>query len=398
MKNRFIIIIPDGMGDYPLKELNFKTPLMVAETPNFDLLNREGIVGLANTIPEGMSAGSDVAILSVLGYDPQKYYKGRGPLEAVARGISLKSSDVVFRCNLITTDGERILDYSAGHITTEEARSLLKVVAEKLETDKIKFYPGISYRHLMVWKEGPMEVKCIPPHDIIGEKIKENLPQGEGENTLKSLIWNSVEILDKLDINKRRADEGKPKANMIWLWGQGKRPDLPSFKQKFGITGRVITAVDLVKGIGILCGLPPQEVPGATGYYDTNYQGKADYALKVLEKEDLVLVHIEAVDEAGHNGHLEEKILAIEKVDKIILGTILQGINKRTSHYKILIMPDHYTPLAVRTHTNDAVPFLIYPAGERKTPNLKFNEIESKESEYKFSEGHKLMDFFITGK
>lgn len=392
---KYILIIPDGMADYPLKELENTTPLQVAKKPNMDFLNKIGEVGMVRTIPEGVSPGSDVAILSIMGYDPKKYYTGRGPLEAPARNVSLASYDVAFRCNLICSDGKTLIDYSGGHITTGESFVLMKKIAEKLDTEKIKFYPGISYRHLMKWSYGPENVVCIPPHDIIGEEIKKFLPKGDGEKILRNLIFNSIEILDKHEINKKRIDKGLNPANMIWLWGQGKKPKIKKFFDKYKIEGSVISAVDLIKGLAFYAGLESIEVPGATGYYDTNYIGKAEYALSSLEKKDFVFIHIEATDEAGHNADIQAKIDAIENIDKKIIGTILKNIK---DEHRILILPDHFTPLSLRTHTKEDVPFLLYDSRNPKKQNLLFDEISAKETDLKITEGYKLMDLFISEK
>lgn len=391
---KYFIIIPDGACDYPLKELDNLTPLQFSRTPNTDYLARNGIVGIVKTIPEGLPKGSDVAIFSLLGYDPKKYYTGRGPLEAASLGVKMKDNDVAFRCNLITSDGEIIIDYAAGHISTEEAYILMKKISEKLETDYLKFYPGISYRHLMLWKNGPEDIKCVPPHDIIGGKIKENLPKGEGERILKNLIYNSIEILDSHDINKKRRDEGKNPANMIWPWGAGKFPRIQTFMEKYGITGAVITAVDVVKGIGKLAGLEFIKVPGVTGYYDTNYKNKGEYAVGASSKFDLVVVHIEATDEAGHNADIEEKIKAIEMIDREIIGRIVKNIN----NFKIMVVSDHFTPVSLRTHTSEPVPFLIYSSDKHYNYKVEFDEISAKKSNFYFEEGEKLIEFFMKEK
>lgn len=402
---KYILIVPDGMADYPLTELNNQTPWQVAKTPNFDLLAKEGRLGIAQTIPEGVSPGSDVAILSILGYDPRKYYTGRGPIEAVALKVSLSPKDVAFRCNLITSDGNNLIDYSAGHISTEDAWTLMKKVADKLETEEIKFYPGVSYRHLMVWKGGPEDIICTPPHDIRGKRIKEHLPKGEREKVLHQIIWNSIEILDKDDLNKKRQGEGKAPANMLWPWGGGKKVKFPQFEEKYKIKGRVISAVDLVKGIGLCAGLEVIDVPGATGYYDTNYQAKAEYALIALEELDFVFVHIEAPDEAGHNADISAKISAIENVDKKVLQIILEGVKYLKEGYKILLLPDHFTPISIRTHSREAVPFCLYSTKEEKGKKMgmvegkgmPFNESLTKESHLEALEGYKLMDLLIEG-
>ncbi len=352
------------MGDYPIPALDNKTCWQVAKTPNLDFIAEKGIIGKTKTIPEGMEVGSDVAILSIFGYDPKKYYTGRGPLEAAVRKITLSEKDVAFRCNLISSDGKTLLDYSGGHITTYEAQELIKEISKKLDTDKINFFSGVGYRHILRWTDGSHKVECIPPHNIVGKPLLNNLPRGEGEKILRDLIYNSIEILDNHETNKKRRDEGKLPANMIWPWGQGKIPAFPKFTEKYKLCGSVISAVDLVRGIGYYAGLKIIEVPGITGYFDTNYDGKAEYAVASLKDKDIVFVHIEATDEAGHIGNVEEKIKAFENIDKKILGNILMSMDKFSDDFKLLFLPDHYTPITVKAHTSDIVPYLIYSTKE----------------------------------
>lgn len=400
---KYIVIIPDGMGDYPILELDNKTCWQVAKTPNLDFIAERGIVGKAKTIPEEMEAGSDVAILSIFGYDPKKYYTGRGPLEAAVRKIPLSERDVAFRCNLISSDGKTLLDYSGGHITTYEAQDLIKEISKKLDTDKINFFSGMGYRHILRWTNGSQKVECIPPHNIVGRPLLKNLPRGEGEKTLRGLIYNSIEILDNHDINKKRRDKGKLPANMIWPWGQGKIPAFPKFIEKYKLTGSVISAVDLVKGIGYYAGLEVIEVPGATGYFDTNYEGKAEYAIASLKDNDLTLVHIEATDEAGHIGNVEEKIKAIENIDKKIIGNILKSADKFLEDYKILFLPDHYTPITVKTHTSDIVPYLIYSTKELSMSpaviegkRIEFSDAAVEKISLPVLDAFELLDFLIS--
>lgn len=401
MQSKLFFLIPDGMADNKLEKLNGKTPLEFADTPNMDKLAPQSIVGRVKAVPEGMEPASDVSILSLLGYDPNKYYTGRSPLEAAAMNVSLNQTDVAYRCNLISTDGEILLDYSGGHITTEEAKILINEVAKKLGTEKFKFYPGVSYRHLLVWKEGCEDFICEPPHNVLNKKIKEILPQAKNEIAEKelkkiiSLHWNSLEILDAHDINKKRRDKGKNPANMIWLWGQGKKPSMPNYQQMFNLQGSVISAVDLIKGISKYANLKIINVEGATAYYDTNYKGKADAAIKALDKDDFVLVHIEAPDEAGHNGHLEEKIKAIEIIDKVVLGSAWEYLQQSNNPYKILISPDHYTPVEKRTHIGDAVPFLMFSSENKQKNNLKYCETDAEKSNTYIDTGYKLMDTFL---
>jgi|Deesub1362B_J571_1020462.scaffolds.fasta_scaffold00214_29 2,3-bisphosphoglycerate-independent phosphoglycerate mutase len=399
---KYVVIIGDGMADRPLKELDGKTPLQVAFTPNMDKLAKKGILGMVRTIPEGFSPGSDVANLSILGYDPKVYYSGRAPLEAASMGIHLEDSDVAYRCNLVTikyskTHTRAIMeDYSAGHISTEEAKELIDSINDALGDDEIKFYPGISYRHLMIWKNGEVDIECIPPHDIMGKEIADYLPRGKGDEFLRALMERSVEILESHPVNRKRISEGKPPANSIWLWGQGRRPSIPTFQEKYGISGALVSAVDLTKGLGIYAGFEILKVPGVTGYIDTNYTGKAEYSLKALERHDFVYIHVEAPDEAGHSGDLKIKIKAIEDFDTMLVGTLLRGI-KTFEDYRILLMPDHPTPLEVRTHTTEPVPFVIYDSRiENENPIDGFSEaIEEVDDILSFEEGYRLMDYFL---
>lgn len=305
---KYIVLVGDGMCDYPLEELGGKTPLEVARIPNMNFIAKEGQVGIATTIPESLSPASDVANLSILGYDPLKYYRGRGPLEAANMGIKLQADEIAFRCNLITAADDTLADYSAGHISNKEAATLIKFLDEKLGTEFIKFYPGVSYRHLMIIKGHPelMSCKCTPPHDVTGQPVEKNLPKGEGSEILINLMRESRKLLSEHEVNHVRVDLKENPGNMIWLWGQGTAPEMPSFYDKYGVKGSVISAVDLIKGIGRIIGLDVIDVPGATGYYDTNFQGKAEYAIESLKKKDFVFVHVEAPDEAGHNGDLRE--------------------------------------------------------------------------------------------
>lgn len=398
---KYIVLIGDGMADYPIRELSGKTPLEVAKIPNMNYIAKNGRVGLVHTIPDGFSPASDVASLSILGYDPSKYYSGRGPLEAANMGIELGPDDVAFRCNLVTVDEEKLVDYSAGHITSKEATTLIKYLDETLGSGQIRFYPGVSYRHLMIvrdksLKEALLKVNCVPPHDITGWKIKDHLPKGDGAQFLIKLMEDSKSLLSGLEVNKVRLDLNENPANMIWLWGQGVVTNMPKFKDKFGVMGSVISAVDLIKGIGKIIGLSVIKVPGATGYYDTNYQGKAKYALDSLRNKDFVFVHVEAPDEAGHNGDLRAKIGAIENFDRFVVGTILNRF-KKLKNFRILVTPDHVTPISVRTHTTEPVPFAIYGKGVVPDEIPNYSETAAKNSKFVFERGHQLMEYFIRG-
>ncbi|MBC7084819.1 MAG: cofactor-independent phosphoglycerate mutase [Methanomethylovorans sp.] len=377
---KYVILIGDGMADEPLDELGGKTILQKAKTPNMDYIAANGRTGLAQTVPEGMHPGSDVANMSIIGYDPKKYYSGRAPLEAASMGINLNSDDVAFRCNLITINDGIIVDYSAGHISSEEAKVLIQNINAELGKNGISFYPGISYRHLLVTKNKlGSETECTPPHDIIGENMDKYLPKGKDSKTLCELISSSMQILEKHPINIKRILAGKKPANSIWLWGQGGAPEFPLFKDLYGKTGAIISAVDLVKGIGLYAGFDVIDVPGATGYLDTNYRGKAEYALEALKDHDFVVVHVEAPDEAGHMGDLKAKMQAVEDFDEMVVGTILQGAKNLAEDITILLMPDHPTPVHLRTHTSTPIPFAIYSTTVQKPDKaVAFNEVDVK--------------------
>ncbi len=397
---KYVILVPDGMADYPNPDLGNKTPLEVAQTPNMDKIASRGILGQVNTIPLGMTPASDVANMSILGYDPKKYYTGRGPLEAANLGVELKVNDLAFRCNLVTYNEDTMIDYSAGHISNKEASTLIKFLGGKLKSKEYKFYPGVSYRHLFVINDqsGDLDkVKCVPPHDILNQKISKNLPEGSGSEILNELMSKSKEILSGHEINKVRVDLGENPANMIWLWGQGRKPDMPTYKERFGKTGAVISAVDLIKGIGRIIGLDVINVPGATGYYDTDYQAKANYALSALRRRDFVYVHVEAPDEAGHNGDLREKITAIERFDKFVVGTFLKHFEQSKEKFRVLVLPDHATPLSVRTHTSDTVCFALAGDGVSVDGFKSMSEQEAKQSPIKFSTAAELIEKFFKG-
>ncbi|MCM8765502.1 MAG: cofactor-independent phosphoglycerate mutase [Candidatus Omnitrophica bacterium] len=391
---KYIFLVGDGMQDRPIPDLEGTTPLEVAKTPALDFIAREGKVGWAKTIPAKMQAGSDVAIMSLLGYDPQVYYTGRGPLEAVNLGIELKESEVAFRCNLVTVEDGVMVDYSAGHISSAEAKTLINFLNQKLSTEDIHFYPGVSYRHIMVAREIGADLKCFPPHDIMGKRIDKFLPEGKDAQIIIELMQSSRKILLNHEINQVRIDLKENPANMVWFWGQGKKPELPRFKEKFGVKGRVISAVDLIKGLGRIIGLEPIYVEGATGYYDTNYSGKAEAALEALKKNDFVFLHVEAPDEAGHNGDLRAKISVIEKFDSLVVGTILKEL-KKWEDFRILVTSDHPTPITLRTHTREPIFFALYGKGIEKDQVEEFNEKSAQQSAWRWEEGYRLMDYFI---
>jgi 2,3-bisphosphoglycerate-independent phosphoglycerate mutase len=401
---KYVVIIGDGMADRPLKELNGKTPLQQAFTPHMDRLAREGIIGKVRTIPQGLYPGSDVANLSILGYNPSEFYTGRAPLEAASIGIQLNTDDVPFRCNLVTLKYDQYRktavmdDYSSGHITTEEATELIHEIDAKLGTVDIHFYPGVSYRHLMVWSRGSADIECVPPHDILGKEITDYLPVGNGEDVIRNMMLKSTGILERHPVNRERIKQGKKTANSIWLWGQGKKPTLPTFRQKYSIDGALVSAVDLTRGIGIYAGFKILKVPGITGYLDTNYTGKAEESLRALRQVDFVYIHVEAPDEAGHSGNCRDKIKAIEDFDALVVGTVLKGL-ETFGEYRVLIMPDHATPIAIRTHTDEPIPFVIFDSRLRiNNGEASFDEkLIDRKGIMNFEQGYKLMDYFIKG-
>lgn len=364
---KIIILLGDGMSDVLYSELGNKSPLQAAQTPNMDFMARHGRVGLAHTVPDGLPPGSDVANLSVFGYDPRTCYTGRSPLEAISMGVTLAPDDVAFRMNLVTLKphGSSIYmqDFSAGHISTAEAHELVESLQKELGSAEIEFHAGVGYRHLMVWRGGKDGMRGTPPHDITGKSILDFLPTGEGADTLIAVMNHAQMVLHDHPVNVKRKEEGLLPANSIWLWGHGKTPRIAPFREKFGLTGAVISAVDLIKGIGICAGLDVINVEGATGYIDTNYLGKAQAALTALEGHDFVYVHVEAPDEASHAGNMQHKLQAIEDFDRLVVGTILEGM-KNFSDYAILCTPDHPTPVKLMTHTSEPVPFVIYRGGE----------------------------------
>ncbi len=394
---KFCVIIPDGMADYKLEKLSGRTPLEAARTPNMDSISSNGMMGLVNTIPKKYKPGSDVACLSVLGYNPEDYYTGRAPLESASMGIELGENDWAVRCNLITANGGILEDFSAGHISDEEAEHVMSILNEEFADKNVKFYAGKSYRNIMVYSgDVALEADCTPPHDIIGKPITKNLPTGNGSDVLFELMRDSYHLLENHEVNKVRVDLGENPANMIWLWGQGKRPSLASFQELYGISGAVITGVDLLKGLATYIGWNIIEVPGATAYLDTDYDAKAQYSIEALETHDLVLIHIEAPDEAGHEGNTHEKIRAIENIDKKIVGPVLDAL-KKYDDFRILILPDHYTPISKRTHTSDPVPFTIYGTGCENKSNLEFSESNAEQTGLRVKNGYQLMGHFIGG-
>ena len=406
IKLKYLVVLADGMADYPVPELNGKTPLQVSKKPNMDRLAQNGEVGLVRNIPPGMPPGSDVANLAVMGYNPRQYYTGRSPLEAISIGVEIALTDVSFRCNLVTLSdapsiGERIMtDYSAGEITSQESEVLIKDLAEALNSTDINFYPGISYRHLMVWHNAPSKYRLTPPHDISDRPIGEYLPQDESGGILLELIQKSWPILEDHPVNEKRKDKGLNPANSIWFWGEGRKPNITGFTEKYSLKGSVISAVDLAKGLGIAAGLKVINVPGATGNIHTNFNGKARAALDAFKAgDDFVYLHIEAPDEAGHQGDLQTKISAIERIDAEVLALIMAELPQISTDFKLMLLPDHPTPLTLKTHVADPVPFVIYQSGKDKgeRPTAVFDENAATTTGMNIEEGYRLMDHFIKG-
>ena len=391
---KYAIIVPDGAADEPLEQFGGQTVLEAAETPNMDRISTEGRQGLVRTVPADMEPGSDVAQMSLLGYDPRRYYSGRAPIEAVARNIKLLLGDWVFRCNLVTIADGKMEDHSAGHISTEEAAKLVKELDEQLGSEQMRFYAGVSYRHLLVFKGVDFDVQTYPPHDHIGSAVEKILPRGKGAELLIDLMARSQQLFTGHDINKVRMDLGENQVSSIWLWGQGKRAQMERFEKRFGLRGAAITAVDLVRGLAKLIGFDLIDVPGATGFVDTNYQGKGGAAVEAMEKYDIVFVHVEAPDEAGHNGNAEMKKNAIEQIDRHIVGPVLDALRRRDS-WRILVMPDHPTPVRTGAHSGEPVPFAMAGTGVKGAVQKSFSEANAAQSGFRIENGFELMEYFL---
>ena len=399
---KYVLIVGDGMADYPVPELDGKTPLQVARKPNMDAIASKGRSGLLRTVPDGMSSGSDTAILSVLGYKPEQLLVGRGALEAAARGIELKGNDVAFRCNIIAEENGILADYSAGHITTKEAVQLIASLKKAFEKPgEIEFFAGLDYRHFLVMRNlrDSSLIECNPPHDVTGAEIEEVLPKAKSEkvedavNQLRTIILESKNVLENHPINIARRKAGKRPGNMVWFWGGGEKPSMPTFREKFGLRAAVISAVDLVKGIGIYAGMQVVNVHGATGMYDTNFEGKANAALKALEANDFVFIHVEAPDEAGHERDSGKKIQAIEDLDKRLLSKLLKGLREP---YAIAVLPDHPTPITVGTHTRDPVPFAIRSPFWDADSVQKFDEASARNGGFGLVKNESLVELLVS--
>ena len=399
---KYIVLLCDGMADYPIEALQNKTPLEFAKTPAMDSIAPFSEIGLAKTVPCGMSPGSDVANLSVIGYNPADYYTGRSPLEAANMGIHLGDNDVAMRCNLVTLSDEAdftqktMVDYCAGDISTAEAKELIASVQEKMGTDVFSFYAGVSYRHCLVWKNGTVDIGTLtPPHDISGKVIGEYLNKNEIAKPLIAMMEASEQVLKNHPVNLKRISEGKRPATNIWLWGQGSKPQLPDFTQKTGLKGTVISAVDLLKGIARCSNMQVIDVEGATGYIDTNFNGKATAAIEALKQgQDYVYIHVEAPDECGHRGEMDNKVKSLEIIDQKILKPILEQV-KEMDDFTLLIMPDHPTPLSIMTHCSDPVPYLLYRSNKHINGANEFNEKTASESGIVIEKAHTLIDHMI---
>ena len=397
---KYIIVLGDGMADEPIEQLNGKTPLEVSKKPAIDALAKAGEVGLAQMVPNGMSPGSDTANLSVLGYNPKIYYSGRSPLEALSIGVDMEATDISFRCNIVTLSEEEecyedktIIDHSSGEISTEDAAILLEALKEGLQKEGYEFYVGTSYRHLLVWKNGQV-VELTPPHDILTKRIGEYLPQDE---VLREMMKKSYEILVNHPLNIKRKEMGLNPANSAWFWGAGTRPALSSFEEKTGKKGVMISAVDLLKGIAVGTGMKVVEVEGANGGLHTNYSGKMQAAADALLKEDydFAYVHIEAPDEMGHQGLINEKVQAIENIDKYVVGPLVKAMREAKEDFRILILPDHPTPIRVRTHTGGPIPYLLYDSTKVLGCHENYSEHTGKMSGCLISDGYQLMDYLL---
>ncbi len=396
---KFVIVIPDGCADEPQAELGGKTPLQAARTPHMDAVARAGICGLANHVPLALPPGSDTANLSLLGYDPIRYYTGRAPLEAAAQGITLGPQDWAIRCNLVTIRDRIMVDFTAGHISSAEGRSLIAALQEELGSDRLRFYPGVSYRNLAVYRGADeaapfsRDTQTTPPHDLMDRSVLDDFPRGPGSELLTAWMSASESILARHPVNLERQRSGKLPATHAWLWGLGSAPRLPSFLDCYGVRGAMITAVDLLRGLACLLGWDRIEVPGATGYLDTDYAAKGRYALEAIEKYDLVCVHVEATDEASHQGQVREKVQALEEIDRHIVGPLWEAVSK-LDQYRILISPDHPTPLRTKTHSHGLVPFALSGTGLAAGGAATYDEVAAAAGP-RFDPGWRLMGYFL---
>jgi 2,3-bisphosphoglycerate-independent phosphoglycerate mutase len=400
---KYLIVVPDGAADRAIESLGGKTPLEASPMEYTNALAAIGEVGMVQTIPEGFAPGSDAANLSVMGYDPVVYLTGRSPLEAASIGIDMSPTDVAYRTNLVTLDGNGayedliIKDHSSGDISTQEAGELIKAINEEFENDKIKFYTGVSYRHCLIVKEGSIDYDLTPPHDVLGQVVANNLPKGTGSDFIEQMMRRSYEVLKNHPVNEKRREKGLNTADSIWIWGQGKKPALPSFYEKFKITGSAISEVDLIKGIGICAGLDSVDVPGATGTLHTNYEGMAEAAVEEFKKgKDFVYLHIEAPDECSHQGSLDDKMLCLQFIDQRAIKLVVEYLKGSGEDFKVLIVPDHRTPLVLRTHSAEPVPFVIYDSKKQVAPDVEraFTEKSGEKGSF-FESGVALASYFF---
>lgn len=400
MARKYALIIPDGTADEPQESLNGRTPLEAAATPNMDRIAREGVVGRANNVPDSLPAGSDVATLSLFGYDPLECYTGRAPLEAAAQGIQLGPDDWAIRCNLVTIENGIMADFTAGHVSTEQARELIGALSDRLGGGPLEFHAGVSYRNLLVYRGGtepaPFDstTRTTPPHDLTDKEIAGDWPSGAGAELLQRLVRDSQAVLAEHPVNRARRETGEKPATHIWLWGQGMAPALESFSSRYGKQGAIVTAVDLLRGLGALLGWKRIEVPGATGYLDTDYAAKGSYAVNALPAVDLICVHVEATDEASHEGDAAAKVEALEQIDRHVVGPLREAL-EQYGEYRILISPDHPTPLRLKTHEHGFVPFALAGAGIQPDAQEAYSEPSARRSDLEFDPGWKLMAYFL---
>ena len=394
MTAKYVIIIPDGAADEPIEQFDGKTIFEAANIPNIDKLSQGGIQGTVRTVEPGMTPGSDVAMMALLGYEPNRYYSGRAPIEAVAMNIDLDEADWVFRCNLVTIADGLMADHSAGHISTEEGAKLIAEINESIADANTTFHPGVSYRNLCVISGADFDIHTTPPHDIIGQSAEQNLPNGEGAEMLIDMMARSQQLFADHEINRIRTDLGENPASSIWLWGQGRRAQMESFEKRFGLKGAAITAVDLVRGLAKLIDFDLIAVEGATGFVDTNYKGKAEAAIAALEEYDIVIVRVEAPDEAGHSGSAETKKTAVERIDKYIVAPVHEALQKY-EQWRILVMPDHPTPVANQAHSAEPVPFVIAGTNVKAATNKDFGETNAAETGFNIAKGYELMEYFV---
>ncbi|MEO7719755.1 MAG: cofactor-independent phosphoglycerate mutase [Capsulimonas sp.] len=392
---KYIQLVADGMADLPLPELDGKTPMQAAVTPNFDALADRSLVGSVQTIPAGMRASGDLAWMNLLGYDPNQYYTGLGPLEASALRVPMDRNDVAFRCSLVSSDGTMLLDDTGGHITTKEGQTLIELIDKKLGGGRVKFFPGDGHRHVMGWRDGKVNMMTTPPRDFVGQALEGRWPTGDGESYLQQLMLDSLEILDDHPINQRRREEGKEPGNMIWLWGQGRPLSIPLFLQMHGKTGAVVTALNAMRGLARAAGMRAIDLPSATGQLDTDYLGKANSALSALDTIDFVFLHIHSPDEASREGNLDHKLRTIEDIDKKVVSTLRRGMEKR-GDYRLLIVPSHATPIALKTQKEGPVPFLLYDSTRPHTQShYPFDERAVEEAKTQVEDGTQLIEMLF---